>query len=101
MHVLPPLNVLPKVLPNLENGNGWMLYVIAALILGIIIGGMMKSVAKLVLGVVLFSGFAVLILMLMQKQDILSTVASIVFGIIILVFGLLVKMGKSYVYIKR
>ena len=101
MHVLPPLNVLPKVLPNLENGNGWMLYVIAALILGIIIGGMMKSVAKLVLGVVLFSGFAVLILMLMQKQDILSTVASILFGIIILVFGLLVKMGKSYVYIKR
>ena len=101
MHVIPPLDVLPKVLPNIENWNGWMLYVIAALILGIIIGGMMRSVAKLVLGIVLLSGFAVLILMFMQKQDILSTVASIVFGIIILVFGLLVKVGKSYVYIKR
>ena len=103
MHVLTPLNVtiLPKVLPNIENGNGWMLYVIAALILGIIIGGMMRSVAKLVLGAVMLSGFAVLILMFMQKQDVLSTVASIVFGIIMLVFSFLVKIGKNYPYIRR
>ncbi|RJS84179.1 hypothetical protein CW713_03000 [Methanophagales archaeon] len=94
-------DILPGVASGLVDEKDLVLYVFAALILGIIIGGMMRSVAKLVLGAVMLSGFAVLILMLMQKQDILSTVASIVFGIIILVFGLLVKMGKSYVYIKR
>ena len=62
---------------------------------------MMKNLAKLVLEALLLSGFAVLILMLMHKQDVLSTVASIVFGIIMLVLGLLTKAGKSHVNIKR
>jgi len=87
-------DVLPKVSSNLGNGNNWMLYVFAVFILGIIIGGTMRGVAKLVLGVVMLSGFVVLILMLMQKQDILSTIASVVFGVIMLVTSFLVKVGK-------
>lgn len=71
-----------------------MLYVFAALVFGIIIGGMMRGVAKLVLGVVMLSGFVVLVLMLLQKQDVLSMIASVVFGIIMLVFSFLVKVGK-------
>lgn len=94
-------DVLPRVVTNLENGNGWVLYVFTALIFGIIIGGMMRGLAKLVLGLVMFSGFAVLVLLALQRQDILSMVASVVFGIIMLLFGLLVKIGKSYPYVKR
>lgn len=94
-------DILPKVSSNLSNGNNWMLYVCAVFILGIIIGGTMRGIAKLVLGVVMLSGFVVLILMLMQKQDILSTIASVVFGIIMLVFSILVKIGKSYPVPKR
>ena len=94
-------DVLPGVASGLVDEKDLLLYVFGALILGIIVGGMMRSVAKLVLGAVMLSGFAVLILMFMQKQDVLSTVASIVFGIIILVFSFLVKIGKNYPYIRR
>jgi len=94
-------DVLPGVASGLVDEKGLLLYVFGALILGIIVGGMMRSVAKLVLGAVMLSGFAVLILMFMQKQDVLSTIASVVFGIIILVMGLIVKLGKSYVYVRR
>jgi hypothetical protein len=94
-------DVLPRIVSNLENGNGWVLYVFAALIFGIIIGGVMKGLAKLVLGLVMISGFTILILMALQQQDILSMIASVVFGIIILLFSLLVKIGKSYPYVKR
>ena len=94
-------DVLPRIITNLENGNGWVLFVFAALVFGIIIGGTMRGLAKLVLGLVMFSGFAVLVLMALQRQDILSMVASVVFGIIMLLFGLLVKIGKSYPYVKR
>ena len=89
-------DVLPRVASDLVDEKGLLLYVFGALILGIIIGGMTRSVAKLVLGAVMLSGFAVLILMFMQKQDVLSTIASVVFGVIMLVFGFLVKIGKSY-----
>ena len=71
------------------------------IILGIIIGGMMRGIAKLVLGLVIFSGFIVLVLMLMQKQDILSMIASVVFGIIMLVSSFLVKIRKTYPFPKR
>ena len=94
-------DVVPRVASDLVDEKGLLLYVLGALILGIIIGGMIRSVAKLALGAVMLSGFAVLILMSMQKQDALSTIASVVFGIIMLVMGLLVKLGKSYVYVRR
>ena len=94
-------DVLPRIASDLTDDKGLLFYVFAALMLGIIIGSTMRSVAKLVLGAVMLSGFAVLILMLMQKQDVLSTVASVVFGIIMLVMGLLVKLGKSYIYVRR
>ena len=94
-------DVLPKVSSNLGAENNRILYVFAVFILGIIIGGMLRGVAKLVLGVVMVSGFVVLILMLMQKQDFLSMIASVVFGIIMLVFSFLVKLGKSYPMSKR
>lgn len=94
-------DILPRVVSNLENGNNWILYVFAALIFGIIIGGMMRGVAKLVLGMVILSGFAILILMAIQRQDILSMIASVVFGIIMLLFSFFVKIGKSYPYVKR
>ena len=93
--------ILPEFGTDSINGNSWILLVLGALVLGIIVGGMMRSVAKLVLGAVMLSGFAVLILMFMQKQDVLSTIASVVFGIIMLVMGLIVKLGKSYVYVRR
>jgi hypothetical protein len=78
----------------LENGNVLILYVFGAFVLGILIGGLVKGITKLVLSVVLFSGFAILILMLLQKQDLLSMIASIVFGVIMLVTSFLVKIGK-------
>lgn len=81
--------------------NNWMLYVFAALVFGIIIGGMMRGVAKLVLGIVMVSGFVVLALMFLQRQDILSMIASVVFGIIMLVSSFFVKLGKSYPVPKR
>lgn len=81
--------------------NNWMLYVFAALVFGIIIGGMMRGVAKLVLGIVIVSGFVVLALLLFRNHDVLSMIASVVFGIIMLVFSFLVKIGKSYPMPKR
>ena len=62
------IDILPDVTTNLEP-EGWMFYVFAALMFGIIIGGMMRGLAKLVLGIVMLSGFAVVILLLMQKQE--------------------------------
>ena len=94
-------DTLPRVVYNLENGNSWMLYVFAALIFGIIIGGTMRGLAKLVLAGVILLGFTILILLALQRQDILSMIASVVFGIIMLLFSFLVKIGKSYPYIKR
>lgn len=78
-----------------------MLFVLGALVLGIIIGGAMRGLAKLVLGLVMFSGFTILILMTLQRQDVLSTIASVIFGIIILLFSFLVKVGKTYPYVRR
>lgn len=79
---------------NLGTEENWLLYVLIALILGILIGGMIKGVAKLVLGVVMLSGIVVLVLLLLQKQDVLSMIASVVFGAIMLVVSFLVKVGK-------
>ena len=93
-------DILPDVAANLKP-EGWMFYVFAALVFGIIVGGLMKGLAKLVLGIVILSGFAVLILLLMQKQDVLSMIASVVFGIIMLVSSFLVKIRKTYPFPKR
>ena len=87
-------DILPNIVYSIENGNGWMLYVFGAFVLGILLGGLVKGITKLVLSVVLFSGFAILILMLLQKQDLLSMIASVVFGVIMLVTSFLVKIGK-------
>ena len=87
-------SILPEISSNLGNGSNWMLYAFGALVLGILIGGLVKGAAKLVLGVVMLSGFVVLALLLMQRQDILTTIASVVFGLIMLVASFLVKVGK-------
>jgi len=87
-------SILPEMSSNLGNGSNWMLYAFGALVLGILIGGLVKGAAKLVLGVVMLSGFVVLALLLMQRQDLLTTIASVVFGLIMLVASFLVKIGK-------
>jgi len=87
-------SILPEMSSNLGNGNNWVLYALGALVLGILIGGLVKGAAKLVLGVVMLSGFVVLALLLTQRQDILTTIASVVFGLIMLVTSFLVKVGK-------
>ena len=87
---------LPNGASLLGNENGWILYVFGALVLGILIGGLVKGVAKLVLGIVLVSGFALLFLVFMQRQDTISMIASVVFGVILLVFSFVVKGRKSY-----
>ena len=87
-------SILPEMSSNLGNGSNWMLYTFGALVFGILIGGLVKGAAKLVLGVVMLSGFVVLALLLMQRQDILTTIASVVFGLIMLVASFLVKIGK-------
>jgi hypothetical protein len=93
-------DILPDVATNLEL-EGWMFYVFAALVFGIIIGGMMRGLAKLVLGIVMLSWFAVVILLLIQKQDVLSMIVSVVFGIVMLVSSFLVKLRKTYPFPKR
>jgi hypothetical protein len=95
------IDILPNAGTIIGSENSWVLYVFAALILGIILGGMMRGLAKLVLAGVLLCGFAVLVLITLQRHDLLSTIASIVFGVIILLFSFLVKIGKSYPYVKR
>jgi len=87
-------SILPEMSSNLGNGNNWMLYALGALVLGILIGGLVKGAAKIVLGIVMLSGFVVLALLLMQRQDILTMIASVVFGLIMLVASFLVKVGK-------
>jgi len=87
-------SILPEIASNLGNGSNWMLYALGALVLGILIGGLVKGAAKIVLGVVMLSGFVVLVLLLMQRQDILTMIASVVFGLIMLVASFLVKVGK-------
>lgn len=89
---------ITDILPDAGIGSGgeneWVLFVFAALVLGIIIGGTMRGLAKLFLGLVILSGFVILILLVMQKQDVLSMIASVVFGVIMLVTSFLVKVGK-------
>jgi predicted branched-subunit amino acid permease len=86
--------IIARIAPNFGAENSWMLYVFAAFILGILLGGLVKGIAKLVLGLVMFSGFIVLVLMVMQKHDLLSMIASVIFGTIMLVVSFLVKVGK-------
>ena len=87
-------DILPDIAYSLENGNRWMLYVFGAFVLGVLLGGLVKGFTKLVLFVILFSGFAILIFMFFQKQDLLSMIASIVFGVIMFVTSFLIKIGK-------
>lgn len=87
-------DVFVNVSSELPLENNWMLYAFGALVLGILIGGLVKGAAKVVLGVVMLSGFVVLVLLLMQRQDILTMIASVVFGLIMLVASFLVKVGK-------
>ena len=94
-------SILPSAGAVVGSENGWMLYVFGALVFGIILGGTMRGLAKLVLAGVLFAGFVVIALIAFQRHDLLSTIASIVFGVIILLFSFLVKVGKSYTYVKR
>lgn len=94
-------NILPVAESVVGSENSWMLYVLAALVFGIILGGTMRGLAKLVLGLVLVAGFGIIALIALQRHDLLSTIASIVFGVIILLFSFLVKIGKSYTYVKK
>jgi len=91
--------ILPEA--GIGAGNEWLLFVFAALVFGIVIGGTMRGLAKLVLGFVLFSGFGLLLLVFLQKDDLVSTIVSVVFGLILLLFSFLVKVGKTYPYVKR
>jgi len=93
--------ILPDAGIGFGNGNEWVLFVFAALVFGIIIGGTMRGLAKLVLGGVLLSGFALLLLVFLKKDDLISTIASVVFGLILLLFSFLAKVGKTYPYVKR
>ena len=93
-------SILPEMSSNLGSGNNWVLYALGALVLGILIGGLVKGAAKLVLGVVMLSGFVVLVLLLIQRQDILTMIASVVFGLIMMVASFLVKV-KKYPILKR
>lgn len=81
--------------------EGWLLYLISAFVLGIVIGGTMKGLARLLLGLILISGFGVLALLFLKKNDLLSTIASIVFGLVMVLFSILAKAGKSVVLVKR
>lgn len=94
---------ITDILPGAEigAGNEWILFVLGALVFGIVIGGTMRGLAKLVLGFVLFSGFGLLLLVFLQKDDLVSTIVSVVFGLILLLFSFLVKVGKTYPYVKR
>ena len=74
-----------------------ILFIFMVFILGIILGGILRGLARFILGLTLVAGFAVLILFLLNKQDILSLIVSGIFGIIMLVFSILAKLGKSYI----
>ena len=96
--MLPALALwdIPLELPLGTAETRMILFIFMAFILGIILGGTMKELARFILGVTLLSGFVVLVLLFLNKQDILSVVISGIFGIIMLVFSLLSKLGKTY-----
>lgn len=94
-------DVMPSAGTIVGSENGWMLYVFAALVFGIILGGTVRGLARLVLGLILVAGFIVVVLMAMQRNDMLTAIASVVFGLIMLLFSFLVKIGKSHTYVKR
>jgi predicted branched-subunit amino acid permease len=94
-------DILPSAGAIVGSENGWMLYVFGALVFGIILGGTIRGLARLVLGLVLVAGFIVVVLMAMQRNDLLTAIASVVFGLIMLLFSFLVKIGKSHTYVKR
>lgn len=73
----------------------WHLFI--AFILGVILGGTLKGLARFILGMALLAGFVVLILFLLNKQDIFSLIISGIFGIIMLIFSIFTKLGKSYI----
>jgi len=93
--------VLPRVGSVIGAENSWMLYVFGTLVLGILIGGLVKGIARLILGMIILSGFALLFLIFMQKKDTISMIASVVFGVILLVFSFIIKTKKPYSYVKR
>lgn len=94
-------DVMPSVGSVVGSENGWMLYVLAALVFGIILGGVMRGLARMVLGLILVVGFVAVVLVAMQRNDVLTAIASVVFGLIMLLFSFLVKIGKTRTYVKR
>ena len=88
---------LPFKLPVESFEMRLVLYMSMAFVLGIIVGGMMKELARLILGVTLISGFILLVLLLIHRQDIISLIIYGVFGLVMLALSLLAKVGKSYI----
>lgn len=94
-------DVMPSIGSVAGSENGWMLYVLGALVFGIILGGAVRGLARMVLGLILVVGFVAVVLVAMQRNDVLTAIASVVFGLIMLLFSFLVKIGKTRSYVKR
>jgi len=88
---------LPLKLPVENFEIRLILYMSIAFVLGIIVGGMMKELARLILGVALISGFILLVLFLIHKQNIISLIVYGIFGLIMLALSVLARLGKSYI----
>lgn len=97
--MLPALALwnMPFDLPLGDFETRMTLYIFMTFVLGIILGGTMRGMARVILGLTLLSGFAVLVLLLLKRQDILSLIVSGIFGLIMMVFSILSKLGKTYV----
>ena len=94
-------DIFPRAGAIIGSENVWMLYVFGALVFGIILGGTIRGLARFVLVMILIAGFIVVVLMAMQRNDLLTAIASVVFGLIMMIFSFFVKIRKTHTYVKR
>lgn len=90
-----------EVIPEyvIEQSN-WPFLLLGVFVLGIILGGLVKGLAKFVLTLMLFGSFIVLVMSFLGKNDLLSMVISVAVGLVTLAVSFLAKIGKTYTLTK-
>lgn len=89
--------IIPKY--SIESNN-WSFLLLGVFVFGIILGGLVKGLAKFVLTLMLFGSFIVLLMSFLGKNDLLSMIISVGVGLATLAVSFLAKLGKTYTLTK-
>ncbi len=94
------MSIVEVIPESIIETNNWPFLLLGVFVLGIILGGLVKGLAKFVLTLMLFGSFIVLVMFLLGKNDLLSMVISVAVGLVTLAVSFLAKIGRTYTLTK-